>query len=182
MELQPCTACRRHIATNHARCPFCDASSSPAEMPERAFVRMSRAMVFAGATLAAACGGSRAPQPAATSSTSTQASPPPVTPDAGAAAVAGPDPWASPPRPPPVDAGVVVDAAPVVVKQPIHVQEHYQNHPCSEPDPARVAEAQKKLAAAKTPDEKQRAQQELWGAQMPICAPYGAPPARRRVL
>jgi hypothetical protein len=57
----------------------------------------------------------------------------------------------------------------------------YQNHPCSV-DQNRVDEAQKKVDEAKTDDEKKAAQQELDDARTPICAPYGAPPARRRVV
>ena len=58
----------------------------------------------------------------------------------------------------------------------------YQNHPCVEPNPERVKAAEQKLADAKTDEEKQQAQQELDRANQVVCAPYGAPPARRRVV
>jgi hypothetical protein len=57
-----------------------------------------------------------------------------------------------------------------------------QNHPCSDPDPNEVARAQKKVDEAKTDGEKQAAEQELQRVSMPMCAPYGAPPSRRRVV
>jgi hypothetical protein len=59
---------------------------------------------------------------------------------------------------------------------------HVQHHPCSEPDPEQVKELEKKRDDAKTDEEKQAAQRELDEAKMPVCAPYGAPPARRRVV
>ena len=59
---------------------------------------------------------------------------------------------------------------------------HEQHHPCSEPDPEKVKELEKKRDDAKTEEEKQAAQRELDEAKTPVCAPYGAPPARRRVV
>jgi hypothetical protein len=59
---------------------------------------------------------------------------------------------------------------------------NYQNHPCYDPDPAQVAAAQKKVDEAKTDQERDAAQQELQRVNQPMCAPYGAPPARRRVV
>src|SRR5690348_1838796 len=55
MELQPCPGCRRHVA--EAACPFCGAA---VERGERGalFGRLSRAAVFASATLIA-CGGGK---------------------------------------------------------------------------------------------------------------------------
>ena len=57
-----------------------------------------------------------------------------------------------------------------------------QDHPCVEPNPERIKAAEQKLADAKTDDEKQQAQNELDQARQPMCAPYGAPPARRRIV
>lgn len=56
-----------------------------------------------------------------------------------------------------------------------------REHPCGV-DQQRVDEAQKKLDEAKTDEDKQAAQHELDDARIPVCAPYGAPPARRRVV
>jgi len=131
----PCETCKRHIKDVH--CPFC---GTPASSDGRvaALGRMSRAMVFASATLAAAaCGGSQ-------KKTDT-------TPDNGNARVEEED-------------------------------RNYQNHPCYDPDPAQVAAAQKKVDEAKTDEEREAAQQELQRVNQPMCAPYGAPPARRRVV
>lgn len=58
----------------------------------------------------------------------------------------------------------------------------HQDHPCSVPDPAKVEELEKKKADAQTDEEKAQIEQELAEARQPVCAPYGAPPARRRVV
>jgi hypothetical protein len=54
--------------------------------------------------------------------------------------------------------------------------------PCVVRDPAKVTELEKQLAEAKTDEEKREIQNQLNEARAPICAPYGAPPARRRVV
>jgi hypothetical protein len=59
---------------------------------------------------------------------------------------------------------------------------NYQNHPCYDPDPKRIAELEKQRDEATTEEEKARIEQELQIARQPMCAPYGAPPARRRVV
>lgn len=51
-----------------------------------------------------------------------------------------------------------------------------------DPDPARIAELEKRRDEAKTDTERQQAEHELERARMPVCAPYGAPPARRRTV
>jgi hypothetical protein len=61
-DLQPCAACDRHVASTEPACPFCGAAITP--VPPRPAPRrgLSRAALFAGATLAtaAACGGGKA--------------------------------------------------------------------------------------------------------------------------
>jgi hypothetical protein len=53
MVLHPCVACGRHVEIEEARCPFCGAACTRFEpRPVRAG-RLARAVVFAGATLAA---------------------------------------------------------------------------------------------------------------------------------
>src|ERR1043165_5881110 len=105
-EYTPCLSCRRHVRPTDAQCPFCGARSAARE-PLGTLGRVSRAMAFASATLAAAaCGGSQKK---------------PNNNDDGQKAV-----------------------------DEYNERQNYQNHPCSEPDPARVAEAQKKVAEAKT--------------------------------
>ena len=128
--MQPCAACHRHV--RDVICPFCGQVASKRESIEHGVGRFSRAMVFAGATLAAS----------ACAHHQKQQSPPPE------------KEWPEQP---------------------------YQNHPCGV-DQQRVDEAQKKVDEAKTDDEKQAAQRELDEARVPVCAPYGAPPARRRVV
>jgi hypothetical protein len=54
LELRPCPSCQRHVA-DEATCPFCEAALTP--VPPRGSVhgRLSRAAVFAGATLVGGC-------------------------------------------------------------------------------------------------------------------------------
>jgi hypothetical protein len=64
-DLRPCTACQRHVELRETACPFCSAALQPAE-PRSPFAgKITRAAVFASATLAAvgagACGGSKKP-------------------------------------------------------------------------------------------------------------------------
>jgi hypothetical protein len=132
----PCPSCRRHI--KDATCPFCGTLSSQSDRSP-GLGRVSRAVVFAGVTVAAACGGSQKKT---------------TTPDDNA-------------------------------ERRLEEKEdrrHYQDHPCYDPDPAQVAAAQKKVDEAKTDEERSAAQQELQRVNQPMCAPYGAPPARRRIV
>src|SRR6187551_3794003 len=131
-DYSPCPSCRRHI--KDSQCPFCGAW-----MVQRAPItlgRVSRAMVFASATLAAAACGSSQKK------------------------VNNND-----------DGQKALDE--------YNERENYQNHPCSDPDPAEVAEAQKQVDEAKTAEEKQAAEAHLAKVNQSVCAPYGAPPARR---
>ncbi len=61
-DLEPCPACRRHVRTDEAACPFC-AAALPAHPPRRFLPGpFTRAAVFAGASLATtACGGKTKP-------------------------------------------------------------------------------------------------------------------------
>lgn len=49
MNLRPCTECRRHIADREAACPFCSAAVEGARLPVRVLGRISRAAVFVSA-------------------------------------------------------------------------------------------------------------------------------------
>lgn len=55
MQLEPCARCKRHVAVADTRCPFCGAAivASPPRAP--LVGRWSRAAIFAGATTLAAC-------------------------------------------------------------------------------------------------------------------------------
>lgn len=57
MQLHPCARCRRHVEITAEACPFCSAALTPAQ-PVVRFVggRLSRAAVFASATLVSANG------------------------------------------------------------------------------------------------------------------------------
>ncbi len=65
-DLRPCPACRRHVAIAAPACPFCAVELAPSEAPHMTLGRLSRAAVFAGATLATACGGKTKPADHAT--------------------------------------------------------------------------------------------------------------------
>jgi hypothetical protein len=70
-------------------------------------------------------------------------------------------------------------------QDPAHVEDderHVQNHPCIEPDPARITELEKQRDEAKTDEERKALEQKLQTAREPVCMPYGAPPARRRIV
>jgi hypothetical protein len=61
---QPCTSCGQHVRIDERACPFCDAAL-PADFGAEARARVSAgrplsraAILFVGATAAAACGGS----------------------------------------------------------------------------------------------------------------------------
>jgi hypothetical protein len=60
--------------------------------------------------------------------------------------------------------------------------ENYQDHPCTEPDPVKIAELEKQRDEAQTDEEKRAIDEKLDRARMSVCAPYGAPPARRRIV
>src|SRR5690606_7068696 len=66
MTLVPCVGCRRHVAQGASTCPFCG-EALPADRevppPRRAAGRLSRAAVFAGATLAGCYTSASNPQP-----------------------------------------------------------------------------------------------------------------------
>lgn len=53
---------------------------------------------------------------------------------------------------------------------------------CVDPDEKRIAELEAQRDAAQTPEERAAIEQELENARKPMCMPYGAPPARRRVV
>jgi hypothetical protein len=62
MVLEACGGCRRHVALDATECPFCGASRVPATPRPCAVGRLSRAAVFAGATLAGCYTSEPAPQ------------------------------------------------------------------------------------------------------------------------
>jgi hypothetical protein len=81
IDLQPCAACDRHVASTEPACPFCGAAVSPSPPRPGVRRRLSRAALFASATLAtaAACGGGKAKpdptKPAATADAGVDAAP-----------------------------------------------------------------------------------------------------------
>jgi len=60
-QLQPCTACHRHVASSETQCPFCGAPIVAEPARVLPIGRLSRAAVFVGAALATSCGGTKKP-------------------------------------------------------------------------------------------------------------------------
>ena len=134
-ELSPCPRCHRHV--REAICPFCSAPTVRRE-PIATFGKMSRAMVFASATLTATGCGHAQRKPAA---------------------------------------------------DEMGEERHHGGGGCMDPDPQPIAELEhKKAEIEKERDgpqkdaELQQVDEELQRARQPQCMPYGAPPARRRIV
>lgn len=162
LELVPCPACRRHVALGERGCPFCGAAIRAARAQRFVPRALTRAAVFSAA-LAACESGSRTTAPASA----------PV-PQQGSAAdddlekLLDTDqrvvehPVQTPPPPPPAlsDAGVPTDAA-VVDATPKRTKTRRQKQDT-------------KQAVDIVPDE--------IIDHRHLAKPYGAPPARRRVV
>jgi hypothetical protein len=76
LKLRPCLGCSRHVRANEAACPFCATPRAELADEERVLSplagRVTRAaIVFAGATAIAACGGSKDDTSSASSASST---------------------------------------------------------------------------------------------------------------
>lgn len=196
MQLVPCAQCRRHVDTREAACPFCGASVIGGRASARTTLgRLSRAAVFAGA---AACY-------TGSTTTTTTTTPPPPDP----AGMGGGDGGGSFAKPPPPHAGhalvrgiVSVDGRPAAnvtvylrsdkrtmsITSNAHGEYVFEDLEAGEytlysdavgrfgpPQQHLVLGADQKLTA------------NLSGATPPVdrgpcCKPYGAPPARRRVV
>ncbi len=61
-------------------------------------------------------------------------------------------------------------------------ERHHGGGGCIDPDPAKIEELEKRKAAAETDEDKAIIERQLQEARQPMCAPYGAPPSRRRVV
>ncbi len=61
-DLRPCTGCQRHVENSESACPFCGVALAHAEPRPRFTSKLTRAAIFASATLATtACGGKSKP-------------------------------------------------------------------------------------------------------------------------
>jgi hypothetical protein len=155
MTLQPCVACGRHVRVEDAACPFCGAPVDEAEPRPSLRGRVSRAAVFAAASLAAC--GSHDAKPAEGSADNVMVSgygAAPVPLDKRDAAVAD------------APAAVAIDAAPVAAPVDAPVD-------AAPIDAAPIDAAPRRDAGAAHPDA---------GPIHHIAKPYGAPPARRRIV
>jgi len=184
MELVPCVRCHRHVRDREAVCPFC-ASALPVQVPQRAFPRgrLTRAAIFSAAALVACESkqSSPAPAPAPAPARGSQGSgddlekmldvdqhvvdhPAPV--DAAASADAATTIAAA------VDAGVPADAG--IDQQALNRRKAEQElrRRREERDRQRMLEQEREL------DQQQKVMQTIHEQ----AKPYGAPPARRRVV
>jgi hypothetical protein len=176
MELVTCVHCRRHVGVRETVCPFC-ASALPAQRPQHVPLRgrLSRAAIFSAAAALVGCDSkpsTPAPVPAHGSGSGSGSADdlekmldvdqhvvdhpaPPADAAVDAIAIAAT-----------VDAGVPVDAG---------------------VDPAVVAEQRRRREAERKRREQERLrrEQQLIDQQIMrqnVAKPYGAPPARRRVV
>lgn len=149
----PCPACRRHVATREVACPFCAHRFTPKSQHIALIGRVSRAAVFSAALAACSKDKPPAPTPPAQGSDDLE-----QLLDHDGSAVEHPT------APPPIDAAVVepdaatdaaiADAGVPDAGVPVKKKKKVENVPPPPPPPdARV-----------------------------MAKPYGAPPARRRVV
>lgn len=61
MRLVQCEGCRRHVRLTETCCPFCGSADAAPPTTEKGFLRVSRAAVFAGAAVVGGCWTSTAP-------------------------------------------------------------------------------------------------------------------------
>lgn len=135
IELHPCPSCHRHV--RGSACPFCGARATRREPIDLGVGRVSRAIVFASATLTAA------------SSCAHHAKP----------------------------------------NDEMGEERHAGGGGCLPPDEERIkqleaqkAEVDKQPPSAEKDASERDLDEQLREARMPQCMPYGAPPARRRVV
>jgi len=170
-ELVPCPACMRHVTMHEIACPFC-ARALPAPRAQRAYVigRVTRAAVFSAALAACSSDKPKQEPPPAKGSDDLEklldekpekVEHPDVVPPADAAEALAQT----------VDAAVTSDAGVDVEAQKKKLAER-----------KKLAE-QKKREAERREAERLRAQEELLrNDQIHNAKPYGAPPARRRIV
>ena len=187
MTLSPCPQCRRHVAITESTCPFCAAPLAASAAPETIYGRWSRAAVFAGL---AGCYTSNPPPQ----------NPPPPPPDqqqtfaqppASSGVITGVVTDGSAPRP-----GVAIRVEGGGLQQPIETRTdgngRYQvgnlapgtyrvtfgqaNHPRQRPPQRTVQVADGSVQVDVT-----IAPQPVYDPSN-VPKPYGAPPARRRIV
>ncbi|HEX5061199.1 MAG TPA: carboxypeptidase-like regulatory domain-containing protein [Kofleriaceae bacterium] len=189
MRLRPCEGCRRHVAVDEARCPFCGHALAPVAMgllvPRG---RFSRAAVFAGATLAGACWtGSTTPRETPIEHKQVESKPSVPPPGTIRGVVHNADGGAPLP-------GVTVtvqkpDGSPVYATTNAKGEYEFKNLP-----PGQYAVMFQSGNPNETPQGTPVTLESDAGAtadvfidltipdRAPCCKPYGAPPARRRIV
>ena len=166
-ELVACTACRRHVAVRETACPFCGCAVT--RRPQRVVItRIARAAIFSAAL--SACSEKQAPPPAP--------APTPSAPGSGSddlEKLLDHDERVVEHATPPIDAAVVDAALPVDAAIPVDAGI----------DPKVVEQKRRReqlrLQRKRELEEQQR-QLEMQQRIREMAKPYGAPPARRRVV
>jgi hypothetical protein len=153
-QLAPCPACKRHVATREIACPFCTHRFTPRAQHVALVGRVTRAAVFSAAL--AACAKDKPPPSPAPPPTQGSDDLEQMLDPSGSAAVA-------PTAPPLIDAAV------------------------SAPDAAIVVDAGVPDAGVVIKKKQKKREQVEETVKVPIdnrhlAKPYGAPPARRRVV
>lgn len=172
MELVLCAACRRHVATTERTCPFC-ASAVPVQRPQRArAVSLTRAAIFSAAALASGCESKKpapAPVPAQGSGAGTNNDDLEKMLDSEGHVADVPT----------IDSGLVdaglVDAPLADASVPVDagMSDEQKQRIQRQRDQRRREIEQRKL---------EQQQRELQIQQREMAKPYGAPPARRRIV
>jgi hypothetical protein len=157
--LAPCPACKRHVATHERTCPFCARALPPMRAQHANVIgRVTRAAVFSAAL--AACGKDKpkevpAPPPAQGSDDLEKMLDEPRTVEHAAV-------------PPPIDAAVIEPDAAVVDAG-------------VSPD-AGVVRKKKKQQQVQVKETEQEQIEKIQREHIMNAKPYGAPPARRRIV
>jgi hypothetical protein len=194
--MTPCPTCRRHVVLAETACPFCGAAITP--VPQRPIIavsRLTRSAVFAGASLASSCYVDKTPPP---TTPAQEQAPPRVRDHSHASASMG------------AIHGVVTNAAngqPVaqtwiqITPNPYHAEDHDRNKDvytdargayAIELPPGNYRLSVRSADPANRPTdhlltlrigESLTADFSITVAPpMPLPMPYGAPPARRRLV
>jgi len=189
MLLRVCVHCRRHVGVSESACPFCRAELVAARpRPTVAAARLGRAAIFAGATVASACWTSSSSGPRDTTVEHKT-----VEPKAG-------------PIPPGTIRGVVRDGNgaympnfPVTLQSESGTSLHATSDQHGEFEfrgvepgnytvyyqPNNPRQSPAMTAVTLHPEQGERADLVVYPAppdRGPCCKPYGAPPARRRIV
>ena len=187
MDLQPCAGCRRHIAVVETVCPFCARVVTAAPyLRIQLRGRVSRAAVFGAALAACGCPHEDAP---AKQPPPRELAPEPL--DRDFNELLGPaTPAGGAPRPKPVDAALpdaaIADAAVDAAAPDAGIDpQEAERRRLSRLEGQRIQRERERIERELEEKQRQVEQQrqiDEMRRRNPCCKPYGAPPARRRLV